>query len=123
LSIVGNYVRTFAAEALHRWNQEAQAVVNQYSGTYPNPQAVHNLFSQPGKTDRSGCCPADGVECRYDSRDAAHPSSPGFESAPNWYRCSESQGGANPVLNALDDRDGDVDIADAMQMAGRYLSR
>jgi len=37
----------------------------------------------------------------------------------------QSQGGANPVLNAfLDaDRDGDVDIADAMQMAGRYLSR
>jgi len=57
-------------------------------------------------------------------RDAAHPSSPGFESAPNWYRF-QSQGGANPVLNAfLDaDRDGDVDIADAMQMAGRYLSR
>jgi hypothetical protein len=33
--------------------------------------------------------------------------------------------GSNPVLNTfLDaDGDGDVDIADAMQMAGRYMGR
>ena len=35
------------------------------------------------------------------------------------------QGGGNPVLNSfLDaDNDGDVDIADAMQMANRYMGR
>jgi len=48
-----HYVRTALQQKRSTdGNQEAQAVVNQYSGTYPNPQAVHNLFSQPETTLR-----------------------------------------------------------------------
>jgi len=65
LSIVGNYVRTALQQKRSTdGNQEAQAVVNQYSGTIPIPNRSQPL---PLKNSRSGCCPADGVECRYDS--------------------------------------------------------
>jgi len=73
--------------------------VNQYSGTHPNPQAIHNLFLPTRKTAQDAA-QRTGLNAGT-IKDAAHPSSPGFESAPNWYRCSESQGGANPVLNAF----------------------
>jgi len=87
----------------------------------PTPSHSYALFSLRA-TASSGCCPADRVECRYDSSNAAHLGSPGFESAANWAvfripRWIESC--AEYFLDA--DRDGDVDIADAMQMAGRYL--
>jgi len=50
LSIVGNYVRTALQQKRSTdGNQEAQAVVNQYSGTYPNPKAFTTSFSNQEK--------------------------------------------------------------------------
>ena len=127
LSIVGNYARSaLQQKRATDGEQEAQAVVNQYSGTYPNPQAVHSLFS-PNQEEQI-------------AQDAAQQTGLNMgmiqEMLPilvplvlnllqTGTREQNPQGGSNPVLNAfLDaDRDGDVDIADAMHMAGRYFSR
>lgn len=46
LSVVGNYVRSSLQQKRSiEGNESAQAIVNNYSGTYPNQQAVQSLFS------------------------------------------------------------------------------
>ncbi|PMB06816.1 hypothetical protein CI592_10120, partial [Fischerella thermalis CCMEE 5328] len=46
IGIVGGYVRSaLQQKQAHDGNAEAQAVVNQYGGTSPSPQAVNSLFS------------------------------------------------------------------------------
>lgn len=46
LSIVGNYVRGALQQKRSQGGaEEAQNIVNQYSGTEPNSQAVNSLFS------------------------------------------------------------------------------
>jgi hypothetical protein len=127
LGIVGNYVRSALQEKrATAGEEEAQAVVNQYSGTSPNPQAVDSLFSpflqqQVAQvvSQRTGLntgmvqqllpilVPLVLNLLRTGSN-AQNPQSPG-----------------NSVLNSFldSDRDGDVDILDAMHMASRYLGR
>ena len=127
LSIVGNYVRgALQQKRSTDGNEEAQAVVNQYSGTYPNPQAVHTLFS-PNQEDAIAQDAAQQTGLNVGTIQEMLPIV--IPLVLNLLQTGthqqNPQGGSNPVLSAfLDaDRDGDVDIADAMQMAGRYLSR
>ena len=127
LSIVGNYVRTALQQKRSTdGNAEAQAVVNQYSGTYPNPQAVHNLFS-PNQEEQIATDAAQQTGLNVGTIQEMLPILVPLvlNLLQTGTGTQNPQGGANPVLSAfLDaDRDGDVDIADAMQMAGRYLSR
>ena len=45
LSIVGNYVRSALQQKRDtEGSEQAQSIVNQYSGSYPNPQAVNSVF-------------------------------------------------------------------------------
>lgn len=125
LSIVGNYVRSALQQKRDTEGQEqAQALVNQYSGSYPNPQAVHSLFST---NQIEGVVEAVAQRTGLDTG-LVHQMLPilvplVLNLLQTGTQSQNSQ--ANPVLNAfLDaDHDGDVDIADAMQMAGRYLSQ
>ena len=127
LSIVGNYVRSALQQKRAEAGYEgAQSIVNQYSGTYPNPQAVDALF---------GSYQIQQIVQAVAQRTGLNANSI-LEMLPilvpvvlNLLRTGSNtqhpQRGGNPVLNSfLDaDRDGDVDIADAMMMAGRYLNR
>lgn len=127
LSIVGNYARSaLQQKRATNGDEEAQALVNHYSGTYPNPEAVNTLFSRPQQEQLA--------------QDAAQQTGLNMGTIQQMLpilvplvlnllqsgsQAQNPQSGRNPVLNAfLDaDRDGDVDIADAMKLAGRYLSR
>lgn len=127
LSIVGNYVRG-ALQQKRSLNgaEAAQNIVNQYSGTDSNSQAVDSLFSG-GQVAQIVAEVASKTDLNAGIVQQMLPML--IPVVLNMLRSGTStqnpQGGANPVLNAfLDaDRDGDVDIADAMQLASRHLGR
>ncbi|MEH2434315.1 MAG: DUF937 domain-containing protein [Nostoc sp.] len=127
LSIVGSQVRSaLQQKQATDGNEAAQSLVNQYAGTSPNPQAVNSLFSPQIQQQvaqvvagRTGL-DADMV---LQLLPLAVPLVLNFlQSGAN---AQNPQAGGNSVLNSfLDaDSDGDVDIADAIQMASRYMQR
>lgn len=127
LSIVGNHVRSALQQKRSTDSpEEAQAVVNQYSGTYPNPQAVSTLFS-PNQQQQVAQDAAQRTGLNVGTIQEMLPILVPvvLNLLQTGTRAQNPQGGSNPVLNTfLDaDHDGDVDIADAMQVAGRYLSQ
>ncbi len=127
LSIVGNYVRGALQEKRSQNGaEEAQSIVNQYSGTEPNSQAVNSLFSG-SQIEQIVAEVASKTGLNMGIVQQMLPML--IPVVLNMLRSGTStqnpQGGTNPVLNAfLDaDSDGDVDIADAMQLASRHLGR
>lgn len=127
LSVVGNYARSaLQQKQAQGGNEEAQAIVNQFSGTYPNPQAVDALF---GNNQVQQIVQAVTQRTGLDANMVLQMLPVLVPLVLNFLRTGANsqnpQAGGNPVLNAfLDtDRDGDVDIADIMQHAGRYFSR
>ncbi|RUR86719.1 DUF937 domain-containing protein [Chlorogloeopsis fritschii PCC 9212] len=127
LGILGGYVRSALREKQANYgNQEAQALVNQYSGTSPNPQAVNTLFS-PMMQQQVAEAIAQRTGLNAGLIQQLLPLL--VPLVLNFLRTGANaqnpQTGGNSVLNSfLDaDRDGDVDIADAMQTAFRYLGR
>lgn len=127
LSIVGNYVRgALQQKRSQSGASSAQNIVNQYSGTQPSSQAVNSLFSG-GQVEQIVAEVARKTGLNAGIVQQMLPML--IPIVLNMLRSGSStqnpQGGSNPVLNAfLDaDRDGDVDIADAMQLASRHLRR
>src|SRR5919202_4001908 len=126
LSVVGGYARSALQQKRDNEGQEqTQDFVNQFGGTNPSTQAVQLLFSTPQiqqisqEVEQRTGLSAGTVQAMLP---ILVPLVLKFLQTGN--NTSHSQG-SNPVLNTfLDaDNDGDVDIADAMQMAGRYLGR
>lgn len=126
LSIVGGYARSALQQKRDNEGQEqTQNFVNQFSGTNPSTQAVQLLFGTPQIQQisqevgqRTGLS-AGTVQAMLP---ILVPLVLKFlQTGSN----NQNPQGANPVLNTfLDaDNDGDVDIADAMRMAGRYLGQ
>ena len=127
LSIVGNYVRSALQQKRAQAGDEgAQSVVEQFGGTYPNPQAVDALF---GSSQIQQIVQTISQSTGLNANSILEMLPILVPVVLNMLRTGSNvqnpQQGSNPVLNTfLDaDGDGDVDIADAMQMAGRYLSR
>ncbi|MCX7593995.1 MAG: DUF937 domain-containing protein [Fischerella sp.] len=127
VGIVGNYVRSALQEKQANYgNQEAQAVVNQYSGTSANPQAVDSLFSH-GMQQQVAEAVAQRTGLNAGTIQQLLPIL--VPLVLNLLRTGANaqnpQAGGNSVLNSFldSDRDGDVDIIDAIQMASRYLGR
>ncbi|MBD2302392.1 DUF937 domain-containing protein [Nostoc sp. FACHB-190] len=119
LGMVGNYVRSSLQEKQATNGEgEVQALVNQYAGTSPNPQAVDSLFS--GEMQQQV---AEAVAQRT-GLDAGTIQQLLPSIVPVVLNFLQSSG-SNSVLNAfLDaDRDGDVDITDAIRLASQYLGR
>jgi hypothetical protein len=124
LSVVGNYTRSALQEKRDNEGQDqAQQFVSQFGGTNPSNQAVQMLFSAPQiqqivqeAAQRTGL-DAGMIQSMLPM---LVPLVLKFLQTGN--NTQGGQGG-NPVLNTfLDaDGDGDVDIADAMQMASRHL--
>ena len=127
LSVVGNYVRSSLQQKRSTdGNESAQAIVNQYSGTYPNEQAVHTLFSsnqQQQLAQTVAQMTGLNINTIFQMLPILVPLVLNLLQTGSQTR--NPQGGANPVLNAfLDaDRDGDVDISDAIQLASRHFRR
>jgi len=117
LSVVANFSQSALKE---QGPDQAQNLVNQYSGLAANPQAVQALFSLPQlqsliqvASDKTGL-PASTIESVLPT------------AVPLVLKVVEmgaSQAEKNPVLSRLldADGDGDIDIADLMQLASRYL--
>jgi hypothetical protein len=127
MSVLGGYVRSALQDVRSQsGDAQAQEVVNQFSGTNPNAQAVQSLFG--------------GGQLTQIVTDIAQRTGLNNETVqgmipvllPLVLNLLQSGGnaqnpaqGGNPVLNAfLDgDGDGDVDITDAMSMASRFLNQ
>ena len=126
LSVVGSYARSaLQQKRANEGEQQTQEFVNQFGGTQPSTQAVQMLFGAPQIQQ---------IVQEIESRTGL--SSGTIQSMlpilvpivlkflQTGGSTSPGQGqGSNPVLNSfLDaDGDGDVDIADALRMAGRYM--
>lgn len=126
LSVVGSYARSALQEKrATEGEQQTQEFVNQFGGTHPSNQAVQMLFSVPQiqqivqEAERRTGLDSATIQAMLPM---LVPLVLKFLQTGN--STSQAQG-SNPVLNSfLDaDGDGDVDIADAMQMAGRYLGQ
>ncbi|MEH2372408.1 DUF937 domain-containing protein [Nostoc sp.] len=125
LSIVGGQVRSALQDKQATdGNEAAQTLVNQYAGTSPNPQAVDSLFSPEMQQQVAEvAAQRTGLDAGIVQQllPSAVPLVLNFlQSGAN---AQNPQAGGNPVLNSfLDaDGDGDVDIADAIQMASRHI--
>ncbi|MBP0041314.1 MAG: hypothetical protein J7545_04975 [Roseofilum sp. SBFL] len=117
LSVVAGFSRSALQE---QGEDKAQSLVNQYSGLAANPLAVQALFSVPQlqnliqvAADKTGL-PASTIESVLPT------------AVPLVLKVVEmgaNQAEKNPVLSQLldADGDGDIDIADLMQLASRYL--
>lgn len=132
LSVVGSYVRS-ALQQQRATNGEAQAqaIVNQYGSTHANPAAVEALFS-PNQQQQVAQAVSQQTGINANTIISLLPVlvpivlnllKSGSSTQPQ--ATAAGSAGSNPVLNAfLDaDHDGDVDVADAMALAGRYLSQ
>ena len=126
LSVVGSYARSaLQQKRASEGEQQTQEFVNQFGGTQPSTQAVQMLFSTPQIQQM-----LQEVEGRTGlSSGTVQAMLPMLlplvlKFLQTGSSTSPSQG-SNPVLNTfLDaDGDGDVDIADALGMAGRYFGQ
>jgi hypothetical protein len=122
VSVVGGYVQQQQSTG---GAGQAQAMVNQYSGTGPNPQAVNAVLGPVMQQQvvqdliqRTGL-PPQTIQAILPTlvplalkflQSGAHTQNP--------------QAG-NPVLNAFLDKnnDGNVDLGDALNMAGQFFNR
>jgi len=127
VSLLGGYVRSALQEQAGGRGQ-AEAIVNQFGGTNPSTAALDAVFS-PAQQQQVAQAIAQRTGLSADAIVGMLPML--VPVVLNLLKSGASQpgqatpGGSNPVLNSfLDaDGDGDVDIADAMSMAGRYLGQ
>jgi len=125
LSIVGKYARPALQEKREaEGEQGTQSFINQFSGTGASNQAVNLLFSTPQIQQL-----VEEAEQRTGLNAATIQSLlpmlvPLVLNLLKTGNDNQNPEASNPVLNSfLDtDGDGDVDIADAMNMASRYLN-
>ncbi|NEQ34972.1 MAG: hypothetical protein F6K40_01060 [Okeania sp. SIO3I5] len=124
MSILGGHVRS----ALQQKREESgstgvQEFINQFAGTTPNPLAVASLFSSSQITD---IVQSISEKTGFDISQIQNLLPTLVPVILNLLKTGNDQNSdqaSNNVLNSfLDaDGDGDVDIADVMGMAGRFL--
>lgn len=132
LSIVGQHVRSSLQERRSTAGYgQAEALVNQYSGTRPNAQAVESIFT-PEQQYATVQDSARQTGLNADTIQRLLPiivpivlnllqSGAGNQNVSG----APGQGMSNSVLNAFldSDRDGDVDIGDTLSLASRFLNQ
>lgn len=125
LSVVGGYVRSALQEKrATQGEQQTQAIVNQFSGTSGNSQALYALFSLPQIQQMIQ------VASQHTGMDANTIEAMLPMIVPlilnllqSGTPVNQSQGNNSVLHSFLDaNRDGDVDIADVMQTASRFFS-
>uniref|UniRef100_UPI0030DBC146 DUF937 domain-containing protein n=1 Tax=Argonema antarcticum TaxID=2942763 RepID=UPI0030DBC146 len=127
LSVVGNHVRSaLQQKQANEGFEQAQSLVNQYSGTYPNSQAVDALFGfNQVQEVVQAVAQRTGLDAGMIQQMLPVLVPLVLNLLQTGSNSQNPQQGSNPVLNSFldSDRDGDIDIADAMGMAGRFLSQ
>lgn len=126
MGIVGNFVRSSLQETrVKQGEPQAQSIVNQFSGTSPNSQAVNALFSN---SMQQQVAQAIAQRTGLDANMALQmlpmlvPLVLQFlQSGAN----SQNPQSENSVLHSFLDADGDgnLDISDAIQLASRFIRR
>lgn len=146
MSVLGNLVRSSLQQQASGGYSNPAAVVNQYGGMQPNPQAVQAVFGAgqipqvvQAIAQQTGLNPqmiqsllpllvpvvlnllkSGATNSQMNAQMGGSPmGNSNFSNAP------VNQAGGNPVLSAfLDaDGDGDVDISDALRVAGQYMNQ
>jgi uncharacterized protein YidB (DUF937 family) len=129
LSAVGGYVRSALQQQQAAGGRvNAEAIVNQYSGTSPNAAAVQALFS-PTQQRQVAEAIAQRTGINAETILAMLPTL--IPIVLQLLQSGASQGSqagggsSNSVLNTFLDSDGDrdVDIGDAISLASRFLNR
>lgn len=118
LTVVGGQVRSSLQDKQATdGDGAAQELVNQFAGTSPDTEAVNSLFS-PAIQQQVAEVAAQRTGLDAEMIQQLLPSI--VPVVLNFL-----QAGGNPILSSfLDaDSDGDVDIADAIKLASRYLGR
>lgn len=129
LSLMGGFVRSALQEKqTTQGSQQAQAIVNQFGGTSANPQAVQALFSVPQiQSIIQTIAQRTGLDANMVASllPVVVPLVLNMLKTGSQSTATPNSQGENSVLSAfLDaDRDGDVDIFDAMRLAGNHLNR
>ncbi len=127
MSVLGGYVRSALQDVRSQsGDAQAQQVVNQFSGTDPNPDAVQSLFGGGQLTQ----IVEDIVQKTGLNNSTVQAMIPVLvpivlNLLQTGSNSQNSAQGGNSVLNAfLDaDGDGDVDMTDTMSMASRFLNQ
>lgn len=136
LSTVGSYVRSSLQQQRQtQGNSQVEQIVNHFGGTQPNQDAVQAVFSPHQQSQvieavaqRTGINPQMiqtllpilvPLVLNFLKTGAGRSSAPTAGSRPT--AGSQSNSVLNSFLDA--DGDGDVDMGDAMQMAGRYMNQ
>ncbi len=124
MSIVGSFTRSSLKEKRDsEGDNQVQSLVNQFSGTLANPLAVRALFTLPQvqqivevASQKTGL-PEDTIQSLLP---AVLPLV--LNLLQTGSETDNPEGGNSVLSSFLDaDGDGDVDIADAMKMASRFL--
>ncbi len=129
MSILGGHVRSALQDhSTQNGADQTHSMVNQFAGLASNPGAVQALFSMGQQnqvvqdiSQRTGLN-SGAIQAMLP---VLVPLVLQFLQSGAHNNQAAAQSSGNPVLNAfLDgDRDGDVDLGDAMQMAGQFLSQ
>ncbi|KKD38308.1 DUF937 domain-containing protein [Limnoraphis robusta] len=125
LSVLGGYVRSaLQQKRTNQGNESVEAFVNQYSGTGQNSQAVSSLFSPEQQAQVAQTISSrTGIDAGtiQSLLPALVPLVLNLLKTGN--PTQNPQQSSNSVLSSfLDaDQDGDVDVADAMRLAGQFL--
>jgi uncharacterized protein YidB (DUF937 family) len=124
MSVVGNYTKSALQQKRAEEGEEAaKSIVNQFSGLTPSPEAINALFSSTQVSEMMNLISQKtGLDVSIISNILPQLVPMVLQFLNSGSNVLNSAGG-NPVLNSfLDaDGDGDVDIADAMQMGKRFL--
>jgi hypothetical protein len=124
LSIVGNHVRSALQEKQAVAGPgQAQAIVNQYGGTNPNPQAVQSLFTQ-GQQQQVTQEAAQQTGLNAQTIQTMLPILvPIILSLLNSGTNTQNPQNLNPVLSSFldSDRNGSVDVGDVINIASQFL--
>ncbi|AFY56373.1 Bacterial protein of unknown function (DUF937) [Rivularia sp. PCC 7116] len=127
MSVVGNFVRSsLQQKRVNEGEQQAQSIVDQFSGTSPNSQAVNTLFSGAMQQQVvQEIAQRTGLDMTKAQQMLPMLVPLVLQFLQSGTNSQNRQSSGNSVLNSfLDaDGDGDVDISDAMGMASRYLGR
>ncbi len=126
LSIVSHFVRSSLQEKRAAGgNDLAQSLVSQFSGTTPNAAAIAALFSIPQLNEMiSAIASRTGLNPQQIQSMLPLLIPVVLQLLQTGASSQNPQTGSNPVLNQFLDsnNDGDVNIADAIQLASHFLS-
>ncbi|MEO0374315.1 MAG: hypothetical protein AAF329_06705 [Cyanobacteria bacterium P01_A01_bin.17] len=124
LGVVGKHVRS--ALQAQPSNGQAQSLVNQFSGTGANPQAVNALFSEGQQQQMvQEISRRTGLDSKMIVGMLPMLVPLVLNLLNSGSQNQDPRQGGNPVLNSFldSDGDGDVDVSDALRMAGQFLSK